>query len=61
MKLTDEQAKQAQELLDFFNSKFKGKSPFKLVREGDEYSFAFVLPEYGVGVKLKGPPEEKKE
>ena len=49
------------ELIDFLNSKCKEKAPFKLVKERDEYSFAFVLPEFGIGVKIKGPPEEKKD
>jgi len=61
MKMTEGQRKQAQELMDFLNEKFKGKNPFKLIREGNDYSFAFVLPEYGIGVKMKGPPEKKKD
>jgi hypothetical protein len=60
MKLTDAQVKCAQELLDLLNSKNKKDAPFRLIREGDEYSFAFVLPEFGIGVKVTGPPEEKK-
>jgi hypothetical protein len=61
MRLTEDQLKHAQKFMDLLNSKCKGESPFRLLKARDDYSIAFVLPEFGIDIRIDGTPNEKKD